>query len=583
MAVEFDHLFTGANSSLIQSLTPAIGTAMTAAAGGGTIQVTNNRVHAVAGSFAFPNSATQEAFTSADYTVRAATRFVAAVSATNKLEVHGRRTSDSNFVAIVVKDGSALLQQTVSGSQTTLDTTGYAPSPGTDSVWELAVSGNSASVLLDGVEVMSSAISAALATTGQAGLLWYAESGTRDGTTNHHVDRLTVTVADAADPSLIVETEPTTTASGYPIDPPIVVRATTDGSTTDTAFTGDVTAALVGAGGVLYGTTTVAAVAGVATFSNLVPCVEGTYVLEFTASSYTLAESANFSVTSGDGAGTPFTNDTMSRPIKDGETIAAKKRIPLILRDSAGAPTAASMTTRKAQLSANGGSETPSTNDIVQIAGTIRGYVELTNTEAASFAAGDYVEARVDGDTGLVEFVGYAEIFPDDVYAAALTEDTIADEVQTRTIAAVTSVGTVGALAPNSVNASALAADFVTEVQAGLATSAALATVSGKVDAVDDLLDAEMPALTTAVAAVKAKTDNLPASPAAVGSAMVLSSGGLLEVVNAVVRAANGADGYAVEKDVPNNRIVLTIPGVGTVNIPASFSESSPAVVALGD
>ncbi len=44
-------------------------------------------------------------------------------------------------------------------------------------------------------------------------------------------------------------------------------------------------------------------------------------------------------------------------------------------------------------------------------------------------------------------------------------------------------------------------------VQSGLASASDLATVSGKVDTIDDLIDTE-------VAAIKAKTDNLPADPA---------------------------------------------------------------------
>ncbi len=44
-------------------------------------------------------------------------------------------------------------------------------------------------------------------------------------------------------------------------------------------------------------------------------------------------------------------------------------------------------------------------------------------------------------------------------------------------------------------------------VQSGLASASALATVSGKIDTIDDLIDTE-------VAAIKAKTDNLPADPA---------------------------------------------------------------------
>jgi hypothetical protein len=57
----------------------------------------------------------------------------------------------------------------------------------------------------------------------------------------------------------------------------------------------------------------------------------------------------------------------------------------------------------------------------------------------------------------------------------------------------------VASIAANAVNASALATDAVTEIQTGLATSSVLA-------------------------AVKAQTDLLPANPAAVGSAMTLTT-----------------------------------------------------------
>jgi hypothetical protein len=53
--------------------------------------------------------------------------------------------------------------------------------------------------------------------------------------------------------------------------------------------------------------------------------------------------------------------------------------------------------------------------------------------------------------------------------------DAIADEVETRTIAAVTVVNGLGA---NSITAAAAAADFTTEVQSGLATASAVSTVS---------------------------------------------------------------------------------------------------------
>ena len=79
------------------------------------------------------------------------------------------------------------------------------------------------------------------------------------------------------------------------------------------------------------------------------------------------------------------------------------------------------------------------------------------------------------------------------VGATAPTAAQVADEVQTRTIAAVT---VVNGLAANVITAAATAADFTTEIQAGLATSSALATVASYID--------------TEVAAIKAVTDALP-------------------------------------------------------------------------
>lgn len=55
----------------------------------------------------------------------------------------------------------------------------------------------------------------------------------------------------------------------------------------------------------------------------------------------------------------------------------------------------------------------------------------------------------------------------------------------------------------DAVTSSAVAASAVTEIQSGLATSSEVTTVAGYID--------------TEVAAIKAKTDNLPAAPAAVG------------------------------------------------------------------
>ncbi|MGH7605415.1 MAG: hypothetical protein ACRENK_15645 [Gemmatimonadaceae bacterium] len=96
----------------------------------------------------------------------------------------------------------------------------------------------------------------------------------------------------------------------------------------------------------------------------------------------------------------------------------------------------------------------------------------------------------------------------------------IADEVQTRTIAAVT---VVNGLAANTVDASALASDAVTEIQSGLATA-------------------------SAVAAVAAKTSNLPASPAAtsdIPSAATIAAAVWAYVVEGTTTAVQLMRGFA--------------------------------------
>jgi cell division protein ZapA (FtsZ GTPase activity inhibitor) len=65
----------------------------------------------------------------------------------------------------------------------------------------------------------------------------------------------------------------------------------------------------------------------------------------------------------------------------------------------------------------------------------------------------------------------------------------------------------VKAIDANAVTASALATDAVTEIQSGLATSSALSTAQTSLTTIAGYLDTE-------VAAIKAKTDNLPSDPA---------------------------------------------------------------------
>lgn len=124
---------------------------------------------------------------------------------------------------------------------------------------------------------------------------------------------------------------------------------------------------------------------------------------------------------------------------------------------------------------------------------------------------------------------------------AAVQADT--NDIQSRLPAALVSGridASVGAMAANVMTAAAAAADLTTELQAGLATASALSTLDGKVDVIDGVVDAilvdtaeigvagaGLTALASAaslatvagyvdteVAAIKAKTDNLPTDPA---------------------------------------------------------------------
>lgn len=114
----------------------------------------------------------------------------------------------------------------------------------------------------------------------------------------------------------------------------------------------------------------------------------------------------------------------------------------------------------------------------------------------------------------------------------------------------------VGAMATDTLTATALAASAVTEMQAGLSTldaagvrtavGLAAANLDTQLAAIAAYIDTEVAAILAAVdtevAAIKAKTDNLPASPAAVGSAMTLTSGERDSIAAALLDLTSGIE-----------------------------------------
>lgn len=107
------------------------------------------------------------------------------------------------------------------------------------------------------------------------------------------------------------------------------------------------------------------------------------------------------------------------------------------------------------------------------------------------------------------EVIGVVAFDPSTAYAVVGSAMTLANDAITAAVIATGAIDadaiasdaiTAGKIAADAIGSSELAASAVSEIQSGLATQAS-------VDTIDDFLDTE-------VAAIKAKTDNLPADPA---------------------------------------------------------------------
>jgi hypothetical protein len=153
--------------------------------------------------------------------------------------------------------------------------------------------------------------------------------------------------------------------------------------------------------------------------------------------------------------------------------------------NAATAVTTSFTTTFTGNLTGSVGSVTGAVGSVTGAVGSVTG---LTAADVGAIkATTDKLDDTLEDDAGTYRFTANAlEEAP--TGGSAPTASAIADEVQTRTIAAVT---VVNGLAANVITAAATAADFTTEIQSGLATAANLATVDTVVDA------------------IKAKTDSL--------------------------------------------------------------------------
>ena len=144
---------------------------------------------------------------------------------------------------------------------------------------------------------------------------------------------------------------------------------------------------------------------------------------------------------------------------------------------------------------------------------------ELMSKTTGSFTfdqTTDALEALRDrGDAAWITATGFSTHSAADVWAAGA-----------RTLTAATNItSTGGTTVPQTGDSYAI-------VNSGTHGNAALKTL---IDAIDDYIDTE-------VAAIKAKTDNLPSSPAAVGSAMTLTSGERDSIAAALLDLSNGIE-----------------------------------------
>jgi hypothetical protein len=142
-------------------------------------------------------------------------------------------------------------------------------------------------------------------------------------------------ITPAAATLLFFEMQPTTTTAGDIISPPVQVAAHDSMGNTVTSFTGDVTVLITAgsgtAGATLFGTTTVTAVAGVATFSDLRIDKAGTgYKLSATASGVAGKNSASFQII----AGTPVKLSFNVQPANTAAGAIITPAVEVMVRDS---------------------------------------------------------------------------------------------------------------------------------------------------------------------------------------------------------------------------------------------------------
>jgi hypothetical protein len=156
---------------------------------------------------------------------------------------------------------------------------------------------------------------------------------TATNATGSTTQTFTLTVSPGAATKAMMTTQPAGAVNGSAFTTQPVVRVTDSGDNTVTSFTGNVVASIASGTGTLSGTTTVAAVAGVATFTNLVITgTAGNFTLTFTPASLTAVTSNSFALAAGAATKVAITRASVGTT----DTVAFSTQPQITIQDASG-------------------------------------------------------------------------------------------------------------------------------------------------------------------------------------------------------------------------------------------------------
>jgi hypothetical protein len=195
----------------------------------------------------------------------------------------------------------------------------------------------------------------------------------------------TLTVNPGAATKAMMTTQPAGAVSGSAFTTQPIVRVTDSGDNTVTSFTGNVVASIASGTGTLSGTTTATAVAGVATFTNLIITgTAGNFTLTFTPTSLTAVTSSSFALAAGAATKVAITRASVGTR----DNIAFTTQPQITIQDASG-NTVSSSGTVTATISGAGG--------------TLIG----TTTATASSGVATFTGLGIDGTNGTTYTITY--------------------------------------------------------------------------------------------------------------------------------------------------------------------------------